>query len=209
MTKTSSLPQPADRSQERGRPREFDLDEVVDSAGKVFWEGGYHATSVGTLCDATGLLRGSLYGAFGDKHGLLIVAFERYADGAVARLKERLEADLPPRECLRQALLHYTRLSADLSGRHGCFITNAALELLPADEVLRPYIETTLERIGAQLTAAVIRGQQAGDFNADLDENAVGTFLLCIVQGLRVLGKVEVSEKKLAGIVDMTLRALL
>jgi TetR/AcrR family transcriptional repressor of nem operon len=209
MTKTSSLPQPADRSQERGRPREFDLDEVVDSAGKVFWEGGYHATSVGTLCDATGLLRGSLYGAFGDKHGLLIVAFERYADGAVARLKERLEADLPPRECLQQALLHYTRLSADLSGRHGCFITNAALELLPADEVLRPYIETTLERIGAQLTAAVIRGQQAGDFNADLDENAVGIFLLCIVQGLRVLGKVEVSEKKLAGIVDMTLRALL
>ena len=55
----------------------------------------------------------------------------------------------------------------------------------------------------------MIRGQQAGDFNADLDENAVGTFLLCIVQGLRVLGKVEVSEKKLAGIVDMTLRALL
>ncbi|MDB5832351.1 MAG: TetR family transcriptional regulator [Caballeronia sp.] len=155
MTKTSSLPQPADRSQERGRPREFDLDEVVDSAGRVFWEGGYHATSVGTLCDATGLLRGSLYGAFGDKHGLLIAAFERYADGAVARLKERLAADLPPRECLREALLHYTRLSADLAGRHGCFITNAALELLPADEVLRPYIETTLQRIGAQLTAAV------------------------------------------------------
>ena len=114
-------------------------------AGRVFWEGGYHATSVGTLCDATGLLRGSLYGAFGDKHGLLIVAFERYADGAVARLKERLQADLPPRECLREALLHYTRLSADLAGRHGCFITNAALELLPADEVLRPYIETTLQ----------------------------------------------------------------
>ena len=71
------------------------------------------------------------------------------------------------------------------------------------------YIETTLQRISAQLTAAVIRGQQAGDFNADLDENDVGTFLLCIVQGLRVLGKVEISEKKLAGIVDMTLRALL
>lgn len=195
-------------SPERGRPREFDIDEVTDSAARVFWEQGYHATSIEALCNATGLFRASLYSAFGDKHGLLVAAFDRYADGAIAKLQERLNADLPPREALRQALLHYTRVGARLNGRHGCFITNAAVELLPADKALRPHIETTLNRIASHLTAAVQRGQQTGDFNSSLDEKAIGTFLLCVVQGMRVLGKLDVEEKDLVSVVDMTLKAL-
>src|ERR1700735_2146994 len=104
---------------ERGRPREFDLDEVTGIAGKVFWEQGYHATSIESLCQSTGLFRASLYSTFGDKHGLLVAAFDRYAEGAIARLKERLAVDLPPREALREALLHYTQVASKLSGSHG------------------------------------------------------------------------------------------
>jgi len=165
MTRYSSAPDTPDRTHERtgerGRPREFDIDQVALSAGQVFWEQGYHATSIETLCKATGLMRGSLYGAFGDKRGLLIAAFDRYTDGAVARLKERLSADLPPHEALRQALLYYTRVTRNLSERHGCFITNAALELLPAEDTLRPHIESALRRISAEFAAAVARGQSS------------------------------------------------
>src|SRR5450830_613210 len=193
---------------ERGRPREFDMDAVTMAAARVFWEQGYHATSIESLCNATGVLRGSLYGAIGDKHGLLIAAFNQYAEGAVSRLKQQLTSDLPPRDALRQALLHYTRVAAELNGRHGCFITNATLELLPDDDVLRPYIETTLQRIAGLLAAAVVRGQQAGAFKADLNEKAAGNFLLCIVQGLRVLGKSDLNRTELVAIVDMAMRAL-
>jgi len=209
MTRISSPATSSKHASERGRPREFDIDEVVRSAGRVFWEHGYHATSIEELCKATGLLRGSLYGAFGDKRGVLIAALDRYADGAVARLKERLEADLPPSEALRQGLLYYTRVASELSGRHGCFITNAVLELLPAEEELRPHIEAALQRLAAQFAAAVVRGQKAGKFNPTLDEQSVGQFLLCMVQGLRVLGKVDVKEAQLVAVVEMTMRALL
>jgi hypothetical protein len=65
-----------------------------------------------------------------------------------------------------------------------------------------------LRRIASHLVAAVVRGQQAGEFNAGLDEQSVGNFLLCMVQGLRVLGKVNVSRNELVSIVDMTMRAL-
>jgi len=99
MTRLSSPPDTPDRTHERtgerGRPREFDIDEVALSASQVFWEQGYHATSIEALCKATGLMRGSLYGAFGDKRGLLAAAFDRYSERAVTRLKERLDADLP------------------------------------------------------------------------------------------------------------------
>ena len=203
-----AIPAAAASKPERGRPREFDIDEVTDTAGRVFWEQGYHATSIESLCTQTGLFRASLYGTFGDKHGLLVAAFDRYAEGAIARLKERLRANLPPREALHGAMLHYTHVAANLSGRHGCFITNAAIEMLPADEVLRPHIETALRRLASHLAAAVARGQQSGDFNADLDEQEIANYLLCMIQGMRVLGKVNLSEKELAAIVTLTMRAL-
>jgi TetR/AcrR family transcriptional repressor of nem operon len=208
MSPSSLPPSEIVHSRERGRPREFDIDEVALTAAKVFWEHGYHATSIESLCQATGLMRGSLYGAFGDKHGLLVAAFEHYTDGAMARLHGRLHNGLPPREALRQALMFYARLAVEPVNRHGCFITNAVIELLPADEELRPLIEKALSRTAEQLTAAVLRGQEAGEFNANLDEKSVGQYLLCMQQGLRVLGKVNVAGDDLTPIVDMALRAL-
>ncbi|WP_193099893.1 TetR/AcrR family transcriptional regulator [Burkholderia sp. Z1] len=203
----SPIPTPSG-SRDRGRPREFDTDEVIDAAARVFWEQGYHATSIDALCDATGVFRGSLYRTFGDKHGLLVAAFDRYAEGAVARLKERLAADLQPRQTLREALMHYTKVGARLSERRGCFITNAAIELLPGDDELRPHIESTLLRIATQLSLAVARGQQSGDFDRNLDPEDVGRFLLCLIQGMRVLGKSSASEAELTSIVDIAVRAL-
>jgi TetR/AcrR family transcriptional repressor of nem operon len=207
MTTTAPL-RTRSRSAERGRPREFDVEQAIDAAACVFWEHGYHATPVDALCDATGVFRGSLYRTFGDKHGLLVAAFDRYAEGAIARLKERLSADLPPADALREALMHYTLVSANLLDRHGCFITNAAIELLPDDQTMRAHIESTLHRIATQFSLAIARGQQAGQFDRGLDAEEVGRFLLCIVQGLRVLGKTDMDKSALSSIVDMTMRAL-
>ena len=60
------------------RPREFDEEEVLDRALDVFWRRGYGATSVEDLTAATGLGRGSLYAAFGDKETLFLTCLRRY-----------------------------------------------------------------------------------------------------------------------------------
>lgn len=195
-------------SNERGRPREFDIEEVTRAAANVFWEQGYHATSIETLCQSTGLFRASLYGAFGDKHGLLVAAFDQYSQGAITRLKERLASGKTAADGLRAGLLYYTRVVANLSGRHGCFITNTAIELLPSDDTMREHVQATLRSIASHLAAAVVRGQQSGEFDRALDEQAVATFLLSLIQGLRVLGKLDYEEKDLAAAVDLAMRVL-
>ncbi|MDR6376426.1 TetR/AcrR family transcriptional regulator [Paraburkholderia caledonica] len=192
----------------RGRPREFDTEAVLASASQVFWNHGYHATSIEDLCKATGLLRGSLYGVFGDKHGIMLAALDHYAEGSVARLAERLNAPVPPEESLRNALLHYARVACALTGERSCFITNTTLEMQPGDEELRSRVAAVQRRMATLLAASVIRGQASGAFNSTLDEKAVGDFLLCIMQGLRVLGRVAHREDALIGIVDVAMRAL-
>ena len=60
------------------RPREFDEDRVIEVLTRVFWEKGYEATSMQDLVKATGLLKGSLYGAFGDKKALYMKVWESF-----------------------------------------------------------------------------------------------------------------------------------
>jgi TetR/AcrR family transcriptional regulator, transcriptional repressor for nem operon len=192
----------------RGRPRKFDTDVVLAKAAKVFWNHGYHATSIDDLVKATGVLRGSLYGVFGDKHGLMLAALDHYAEGSIAALVERLNADVPPEQALRNALLHHTHVAAALAGQRSCFITNSTLEMEVNDEALQARLAAIQRRIVTLFAAAVIRGQAAGVFNPALDEKAVADFLLCMTQGLRVLGRVKRNEAELTAIVDVAMGAL-
>ena len=194
---------------DRGRPREFDPAVAIDAAAKLFWDQGYHATSIDDLCQATGLLRGSLYSAFGDKKGMLLAAIDQYGEKNLARLAESLSSREPTREGLRAALRYYTRTPTVLVGRHGCLVTNTALEMLPDDPEIEDRVERIFRRMTALLSAAVVRGQAAGIFNPNLDERTIGNYLLCVIQGLRVLGKVRTyGEKELAATVDLVIAAL-
>src|ERR1700742_3446179 len=108
-----------------GRPREFDEDKVLLAAAHAFWQRGYHATSIDDICAATGLLRGSLYGAYGDKHGIFVASLNHYCQTRVARAEKSLGGP-PSRDLLRSGLAYYFDSASDLSLARACFITNTA-----------------------------------------------------------------------------------
>lgn len=62
------------------RPRKFDEHEVVEVAMSLFAQKGFNATSIDDLVEATGLLRGSLYKAFGSKLNIFLLGFEKCAN---------------------------------------------------------------------------------------------------------------------------------
>ena len=202
--KTAALKKPTGASS--GRPREFDEEKVLAAAANAFWLRGYHATSIDDLCAATGLLRGSLYGAYGDKRGIFLAALELYCKTRVARLAESLSGP-PGREVLRQGLLYYVQIASDLDLARACFITNTALELTPQDKEVAQVIERIFRRMSALWAAAAVRARDAGAFKTTLNEKSVGDYLYCIVQGVRVLGKIYKPDE-LTSVVDLALRAL-
>lgn len=59
-----------------GRPREFDENSVLSQARAIFAAQGYNGTSIDDLVKSTGLLRGSLYKAFGSKRNLFALVFD-------------------------------------------------------------------------------------------------------------------------------------
>src|SRR5215467_12621867 len=105
------------------RPRKFDARDVVAAARDEFWSRGYAATSVEDLTSATGLGKGSLYGAFGDKHGLFLRAFDDYIgtamDGVRAQLRDRRYSAY---ERLTRHIRGQTKQIAADKARRGCMM---------------------------------------------------------------------------------------
>ena len=59
--------------------RQFDEQEVIAIAIDVFWRKGLHDATMQDLATATGVQRGSLYNAYGDKEAIFLLAFDQYA----------------------------------------------------------------------------------------------------------------------------------
>src|ERR1043165_8878068 len=54
--------------------RQFDEQEVIATALDVFWRKGLHDATMQDLAAATGVQRGSLYNAYGDKEAIFLRA---------------------------------------------------------------------------------------------------------------------------------------
>src|SRR3982751_2569462 len=76
----------------KGRPREFDVDEALAAALRVFWAKGYEGASLSDLTEAMGITRPSLYAAFGNKEALFHKALELYEREKLAYIGEALQA---------------------------------------------------------------------------------------------------------------------
>ncbi|MEO8717411.1 MAG: helix-turn-helix domain-containing protein, partial [Burkholderiales bacterium] len=128
------------------RPREFETDHVLEQATRVFWARGFERTSLDALCDATGLNRSSLYGAFGDKRALYLRSIGRYEQGSLARIRAAFDGK-PVRQGLGDFLEGLIEAIVEGPGRRGCFIGNCAAEMARLDRAAAARVRQSLARI--------------------------------------------------------------
>lgn len=157
----------------------------------VFWSRGYHGTSLPDLLEATNLSRGSLYAAFGDKHGLFLRALDRYIDDALARL----DTELDPRENalagLRTCLAGYVKRTSGIAGKRGCLVVATAMELAAHDAEVEQRIRRFFRTMETRLTGALVRAQAGGELADGVEPTTAARLLLCLVEGMRVIGKAD------------------
>ncbi len=173
----------------RGRPREFDTDAAVERAMGVFWSRGYHGTSLPDLLAATNLSRGSLYAAFGDKHGLFLRALDRYIDDALARTDRELDPGKNALAGLRSCLVGYVDRTSGIAGMRGCLVVATAMELAAHDAEVAQRIQRFLKGMETRMTAALARAQAAGELAEGVEPATAARLLLCLLEGMRVVGK--------------------
>ena len=180
------------------RPRKFDESDVVAAARDEFWSRGYAATSVDDLTSVTGLGKGSLYGAFGDKHGLFLRALDDYIgtalDGVRAQLRDPAYSayDRLTRHIRAQA----TEIAADKS-RRGCMMANSAAELSATDETVERAVEHAYTTWTTELANCIKEAQRDGAIDKTQNPQALATTLLAFMRGQEALHKGGVKPARL------------
>lgn len=171
------------------RPREFDVDEVLAKAMIVFWEYGYHSCSLEDLVNATGLNKQSIYGAFGDKHSVLLKALELYRKDNLNAIGAMLEAKGAPLQVLHKFFSYACDPSQHPNLPSGCLVTNIALEFGTSDAEISKEVRNMLTGMQRLFTGVIEKGQSTNAITTKIEASVLALCLVNTLSGIRVLQK--------------------
>jgi len=178
------------------RHREFDEDKVLDALRDVFWEHGYEGTSYADIMAATGLKKGSLYAAFGDKRALYQKAIARYDAQVVSAGIKMLRNDkLSPKVRIENLMNGAVEAAETREGRRGCLLCNAAIDQAPTDKDTEDAVTLSMTRLKEAIGFAI-------------NNTAKAEHILASYFGARVLVKAGMKKNTLEMIRDQTLAML-
>ena len=190
-----------------GRTKQFNQQAVLEDAMHLFWERGFHSTSMQDLVDHLGVNRQSIYDTFGGKHELFEAALERYREVQALPMRRALEEDGPLGDVLR----HWFRdMIAEMLKKNGkgCLLVNTATELAEQDDVIFGVCSANARQLEATLSGLLVRAQQAGDIPADRAVIPLARFLVSTINGLAVTAKATRDPEVLNDVVEVALSAL-
>ena len=172
------------------RPRKFVEDQVIEAARDQFWGHGYAGTSLDDLVAVTGLGRGSLYGAFGDKHTIFMRALDEYSTATMAAVRAELRDSAESAyDRLVGHIRSMARVNATDSKRRGCLTAKSAAELGATDKAVARGIKRFLDTYRSELAETIAAAQREGHLDSAVNSRDLAALVLAILRGMEALRK--------------------
>ena len=175
---------------------------------RLFWEHGYHATSVQDLMKAAGIQKQSLYGAFGDKRSLFLKCLNLYTKQTLLGIQRMLNESDSPLEGIERVMRFASQPPDSKNCPSGCLMANTALELGLNDPDIADEIRRMFRGLEKMLGAAVRKAQAQGEISKNLDCVAVGQSLANTISGIRILERTGASKQQVRTVVETALAAM-
>ena len=172
------------------RPRKFVEDQVIGAARDQFWAHGYAGTSLDDLVAVTGLGRGSLYGAFGDKHTIFMRALDEYSTATMAAVRAELRDSAESAyDRLVGHIRSMARINATDSKRRGCLTAKSAAELAATDKAVARRVKRFLDTYQSELEETIAAAQREGDVDSAVNSRELAALVLALLRGMEALRK--------------------
>lgn len=163
----------------------FQRDEVIHNAMLLYWEKGFHATSMRTLQDAIDMRPGSIYAEFGSKEGLYQVTLEHYAEQSVQRLADTIANAASPLLGLKQFVNDIVVPTNQPTPSNMCMLAKTVAELTEENSELLESARKGLHRIEQEFANVIKAAQDNGDIDQSRDAQRLGQYVQIQIMGIR------------------------
>lgn len=180
----------------------FDRDKVVANATKLYWEKGYHATSMRNLQDAIDMRPGSIYAEFGSKDGVFKASLEHYTQLSIAQINSIREASESPLVALKtfvkQAVIDTQKGTPSCM----CMLAKTVSELTEEQRDLLDVAKQALKSVENQFTGLIIEAQGIGEIDQEKHASELARFLQIQITGLRMYVRTSDERVPLGKMID-------
>ena len=177
---------------------------------RAFWAKGYEATSLGDLVAATGLHKGSLYQAFGDKHALYLRTLNRYLANIRQHKNELLDGAATPLEGVRTVLHHFIDMAnGDANCPQGCMALRSTVELASHDADVERIMDEHKRIMHGTIQEKIAEAQASGEISGDKSPEMISSLIMVFMSGLAALSGGGTPVEEAHALLDAQLDQLL
>ena len=184
-------------------PIKFNREDVIEKAKNLYWEKGYHATSMRNLQDVINMHPGSIYAAFGSKDKLFIESLNRYAADGAKRLADCIEQKDTVLAGLKH-FIHTVIVCNKATAPSGmCMIVKTIAELTENDSLeLLAHATEILEEIEASFATLFAQAIDHGEVSAEKNPIELARYLQIQIIGLRTYAQITSDDAAVEKYID-------
>jgi AcrR family transcriptional regulator len=189
----------------KGRPRQFDKDEALEVALRLFWEHGYEGVSITMLAEAMDIKVPSLYAAFGNKEALFFATIKRYGDQTRHIYHESFKKKTAY-EVAEAILEGEVWLVTQKDKPNGCLMIQGALVTSPKSEAICKMIADMRSMAEKWVTKRFRQAKREGDLPRTADPASLACYIMTLNSGIALQAKSGVNAKCLRKVVKIALK---
>lgn len=190
------------------RTKQFCEEETLKKAVELFWQKGFHATSMQDLVCHLGINRASLYDTYGGKEELFDKAFAHYRRSASEWLEELFKSESSVKLGFKKLFTIAIKEATTDQCRKGCFVVNTSTEFIPGNAKIEEVLLEHKDYIEKLFSSYVQQGIDNGEIATTKNAQELGLMLYTLYNGIRVVSKVDTDPKKLQKVANAGLSVL-
>ena len=164
------------------RNKEFDPTEKLEKARDLFWEKGYHATSMQDLVSQMKVNRGSMYDTYGDKHQLFIESLQNYAKETYSEYKQAATGEKSPFKAIE--LIVKKAIQRSFEEEKVCMIVKSSFEMAPLDNDVKEILKQLSNALISIFEDLIEKAQQANEISTNKNARQSAQFIVGSFAGL-------------------------
>ena len=167
----------------------FDRQDVVDKATNLYWEKGFHATSMRNLQDVIDMRPGSIYAAFGSKEGLFKETLARYTELGILNLNRFRSETESPIKALENFVKRAVVESKQSAPNGMCMLAKTVAELTDEHAELLEEAKKSLKIMEGEFAKLIAESQELGEISKEREPTLLARHVQVQIAGLRTYAK--------------------